>query len=134
MKKIVISFAAFALLVLPVVALAQVQGVPDTNYIEGWVAKLLKLVQQATTFLMIAATLYFLYTVFTYIKETDATKAKEKKNAIGRGILGLFIMVAVWGIVRLLATTLGISTGPQSSINVPCPPGMQYSTTMKACI
>ncbi len=130
MKKIVMSF--IALMALPASALAQVtlQGVPNTAYIDTWIAKLLVFGQQATTFLMIAATLYFIWSVIGYIREKDAKAAAEKKGAMLRGIIGLFVIVAIWGIVRLISTTLGIGTGSINSSNVPCPPGMEYSTVV----
>jgi hypothetical protein len=130
MKKIVMSF--IALMALPASALAQVtvQGAPNTAYIETWIAKLLVFGQQATTFLMIAATLYFIWSVIGYIREKDAKAAAEKKGAMLRGIIGLFVIVAIWGIVRLISSTLGIGTGSINSSNVPCPPGMNYSTTV----
>lgn len=124
MKKIVMSL--FALLLAPATALAQIQGVPDTTYVDTWVTKLLEFGGRATTFLMIAATLYFIWTVIGYIREKDAKAATEKKNAMFRGIIGLFVIVAIWGIVKLLATTFGVSTGNTTNINVPCPPGMVY--------
>lgn len=130
MKKIVMSF--IALLVLPASAFAQAttQGVPNTDYIESWIAKLLKFGQQATTFLMIAATLYFIWTVIGYIREKDAKAATEKRGAMLRGIIGLFVIVGIWGIIRIISSTLGVTTGNSANINVPCPPGMIYSTTV----
>lgn len=128
MKKIVMSFLAF--IATPVVVLAQIQGAPDTGYIDTWVDKLLKFGQQATTFLMIAATLYFIWTVIGYIRAKEAKDADEKKKAMVRGIIGLFVIVAVWGIVKLIATTFGVTTGNNANINVPCPPGMRYDSNL----
>lgn len=125
MKKIVMSF--MALLAMPAAALAQSQGAPNSSYVDYWVAKLLEWGGRLTTFLMIAATLFFIWTVIGYIREKDAKAATEKKNAMFRGIIGLFVIVAIWGIVRLLATTLGVTTGNDTNIKVPCPPGMSYS-------
>ncbi len=132
MKKIVTSFTALALLVIPSVAMAQVtvQGAPNFSYVDTWVEKLLQFGQQATTFLMIAATLYFIWTVIGYIREKDAKAAAEKKSAMLRGIIGLFVIVAIWGIVRLISSTLGVGTGSLDQNNVPCPPGMHYNTAV----
>ncbi len=127
MKKIVMLLTAFALS-FSSSAYAQIQGVANTTYIDTWVSKLLTFGQQATTFLMVIATLWFIWTVIGYIREKDATKAKDRKNAMIRGIIGLVVIVTIWGIVRLIATTLGLGTGNQN-INVPCPPGMTYSST-----
>ncbi len=134
MKKFVMSFTALATLVAPAVALAQTQGVPNTSYIDYWIGKLLGFAQQGTTFLMIAATLYFIWSVISYIREKDAKEAANKKNAMLRGIIGLFVIVAIWGIIRLLANVVGVSTSGQSTITIPCPPGMTYSNATKSCI
>ncbi len=130
MKKIVMSF--IALMALPVSALAQVtlQGAPNFGYVDTWIAKLLQFGQQATTFLMIFATLWFIWVVIKYIRSKEAKDADENKKAMVRGIIGLFVIVAIWGIVRLISSTLGVGTGSINSSNVPCPPGMQYSTTV----
>ena len=128
MKNIVMSF--LAMLIAPATALAQVQGTPDFGYVDTWVSKLLQFGQQLTTFLMIAATLYFIWTVIGYIRVKEAKDSEEKKKAMIRGIVGLFVIVAIWGIVKLLASTLGVTTGNSANINVPCPPGMTYSTSV----
>lgn len=128
MKKIVISFAALASLLSPVAVLAQTQGVADTTYVDSWLSKLLEYGQKATTFFMIAATLFFIWTVIAYIREKDSKEAANKKSAMFRGIIGLFVIVAIWGIIRILAQTFGVTTGNNAGINVPCPPGMTYQT------
>ncbi len=122
------SFLAF--LVAPATALAQSQGVPDFGYVDTWVGKLLQFGQQLTTFLMIFATLWFIWVVIKYIRSKEAKDAEENKKAVVRGVIGLFVIVAIWGIVKLLASTLGVSTGNNAGINVPCPPGMTYSTSV----
>ncbi len=128
MKNIVMSFLAF--LVAPATVLAQTQGTPDFGYVNAWSTKLLEFGQQLTTFLMIAATLYFIWTVIGYIRVKEAKDSEEKKKAMIRGIIGLFVIVAIWGIVKLLASTLGVTTGNGQGIVTPCPPGMNYNTTV----
>ena len=51
--------------------------------------------------------------------------ADEEKRATGRnlmiyGVIGLFVMVAIWGIVYLLANTLGVGIG--GTPNIPLAP------------
>jgi hypothetical protein len=41
----------------------------------------------------------------------DAQKDKDEgKQYIYVGLIGLFVMVSVWGILKILSTTLGISS------------------------
>lgn len=131
MKKIATSLTALALLVSPGIALAQVQqGTPQFQYVDTWVSKLLEFGQQAVTFLIVIATLWFIWTVISYIRVKEAKDAEEKKKAMLRGIIGLFVIVAIWGIIRIITSTLGVGTGSLNGSNIPCPPGMTYSTTV----
>lgn len=63
--------------------------------------------------LMILATVVFLWGVITYITAGgDEEKAKSGRTYIIWGLIGLFAMVAVWGLVRALVNTFGVgSTG-----------------------
>jgi len=55
------------------------------------------------------ALIYFLYGVFVYMRESDSD---EKRTEGGKHILwgsvGMFIMVSVYGIIRLIMATLNI--------------------------
>ncbi len=63
--------------------------------------------------LMILATVVFLWGVITYITAGgDEEKASSGRTYIIWGLIGLFAMVAVWGVVRALVNTFGVgSTG-----------------------
>ena len=135
MKKIVTSLTALALLALPAAAMAQVtiQGSMNTTYVDQWISKILSWSQQGVTFLMIAATLWFIWSVIVFIRSKDAKDSEEKKGAMLRGIIGLFVIVAIWGIIRIITSTLGVGTGSLDSSNIPCPPGMTYNSAIKSC-
>ncbi|HEY4490038.1 MAG TPA: hypothetical protein VJC12_02145 [Candidatus Paceibacterota bacterium] len=63
------------------------------------------------TLLFAIALLYFLYGVFQFVRKTDDTKAMEEgKQAMLWGIIGMFIMFAVAGIIGVVLNTFGIST------------------------
>lgn len=61
------------------------------------------------------AFLFFLWGMITYIRNSDDIKKREEsKNFIYWGILGLTVMVGVWGLVRIVTTTFGLgNTVPQ---------------------
>lgn len=138
MKKIVISALALAALAAPV-AFAQIIGAgpqPNFNYVNSWVDQLVLWTQRAITFLMVIATIYFLVSVIKFISDKgdkpDATKAKKK--AMTNGIIGLAVMVGIWGIVRILTSAFGVSTGtPTTGAPVSCPPGQIYDTALRIC-
>ncbi|MBP6857778.1 MAG: hypothetical protein KBC11_01095 [Candidatus Pacebacteria bacterium] len=134
MKKIVVSLFVLALLVLPAAVSAQLGGPrPNFTYANTAVEQIIRWSQMAVTFLMIIATLWFIWTVIGYIRVKDATKAEDAKKAMIRGIIGLFVIVTIWGIVRILASTLGVTGGSLNTEDTPCPPGMTYSTLDRVC-
>lgn len=64
------------------------------------------------------AIMVFIYGVITYIISAD----DEEKRKVGRsyilyGIIGIFVIVSVWGLVNILSNTFGISNSvPQLKI------------------
>lgn len=61
-------------------------------------------------FLIILAVVYFIYGLFEYIKGSDSGSAREtgQRHMIW-GLIGLFIMVAVFYILKVLMGTIGIT-------------------------
>jgi hypothetical protein len=135
MKKIFISLFALALSFLPAIAMAQPFPVPggprpNFNYTNDLVDQIVIWAQRGITFLMVLATGYFIWTVIGYIREKDSAKAKDRKDAMIRGIIGLFVIVGIWGIIRIISSTLDVTGG---SAAVPCPPGLEYDIVLKVC-
>ena len=54
------------------------------------------------------AFLVFLWGVFKFIASSDVKSKQEGQKVIWWGIIGLFVMVSIWGIIKILSTTLGI--------------------------
>ncbi len=62
--------------------------------------------------LMIIATIVFLWGVIRYITaQGDEDKVGEGRKFIVFGLIGLFIMVAIWGVVRALVSQFGVGGG-----------------------
>ncbi len=65
-----------------------------------------------------AALVFFLYGVFTYINAGgDSGKVAEGSKMMLYGIIALFVMVSVWGLVSIVANTLGIPADHALLIN-----------------
>lgn len=59
------------------------------------------------------ALIYFLIGVFKYIQSTgDETKRKEGINMMTYGVIALFVMVSVWGLVAVLQKTFPFDSNP----------------------
>lgn len=62
---------------------------------------------------------YFLYGVFSYVSTgADEKKRTEARSTIIYGIIILFVMSSVWGLVRFVQTATGIQ-GDQGAPNYP---------------
>ena len=59
--------------------------------------------------LFAVAIIYFLWGTFVFIQNQDNAEAQKtgKKNMLW-GIIGIFLMIAVYGIISLVANTLGV--------------------------
>jgi|SRR3989344_3308717 len=67
--------------------------------------------------LMVAATVFFLWGVLQFVTSGgDEDKRKEGRDHIIYGLIGLFIMVAVWGLVGAIQGTFELT---DSTINLP---------------
>jgi hypothetical protein len=59
--------------------------------------------------LFAAAVLYFLWGVFKYIRAADDPSARiEGGRHILYSVIGLFIMISVWGIIAVIQRTIGV--------------------------
>ncbi len=67
------------------------------------------ILQQVIPILLLVGTIVFLWGVITYLTAgPDEEKQKYGRYLIVYGLVGLFIMVAIWGIVRVLSNTFGV--------------------------
>ncbi len=100
MKK----FIAIGLALAPSLAFAA-----DINSILGVIRNILNTL---VPLLIGIAVVVFLWGVIKYITAGgDEEKRKEARNMMMYGIIGLFVMVAVWGLVAVLGNTLGVQPG-----------------------
>ena len=52
------------------------------------------------------ALVYFLYGVFEFVRDADSEDGREKgRQAIMWGVIGMFIMIACFGIIRVVLNT-----------------------------
>ena len=113
LKKIAASVIAFS----PLVAFAQYA---PSQGIHG----LFLLVQQVLNWLVpifiALAVVWLIWNVFQYTIAADPEKKKESTGAIVWGIVGIFVMVSIWGLVAILQSTFGTS-GVQSTVGNPLP-------------
>jgi len=70
----------------------------------------------AVPFLIALGVVYFIWGVVQYVIGNDEEAKKRGKNRIIYGIIGLAIIIGLWGIVNIVVTTFGLG-GQTVSIN-----------------
>jgi uncharacterized membrane protein len=79
---------------------------------EELISHIASILSDVVLLLVAFAVVVFLWGVVKYIMSGDnEEKRKEARQYITWGIVGLFVMVSVWGLVNILIDTLGIETG-----------------------
>lgn len=82
---------------------------------------ILNLVTGAIRVLIIFAVAFFIYAVIKYILDPK----EENKSRIYNGLIGLFVIVAFWGIIRIVQNTFGLADNNQlQQGNIPCVQGV----------
>lgn len=108
MRKYALIAAAY---LLPVVVFAQGAGV------EGLLNKLARWINIATPIVFALALLAFFWGLAVYIFNAgDEEKRKQGKDIMIWGVIALFVMVSVFGIVRILRETFGINANETAHI------------------
>ncbi|OGZ11569.1 MAG: hypothetical protein A3D67_00185 [Candidatus Lloydbacteria bacterium RIFCSPHIGHO2_02_FULL_51_22] len=105
--------AVMCLLVAPILAFA-ITAVPATTGTGGVIlGKIIDLMLLVIPLVFGLAFLVFLWGIYKYIRAAEEGDKAEGRNTIIYGIIGLFVMVAVWGLVKVIGTTfnIGLSTG-----------------------
>ena len=68
------------------------------------------------------AVVYFVWGVIQYTVSTDEEAKKKAKSGIIQGLIGLFIILSFWGIVRVIQNTFGVSGVQLNSTDIPSAP------------
>lgn len=121
--KFILAGAAGA---LPFVAFAQ-----DTKNLVDIINIISGIVNTLIPFIIGLAILVIIWGVFGYITGAgDEEKRGEAKQYIIWGIIGVFVMLSIWGLIQIVSNTLGISRTATTEF-----PGVPLSTALigRAC-
>lgn len=111
MKKVI---ASLSVLFVPFIASAQVTGsVSTANNLIAW---LKSAISTATVLILAIAVVYFLWNVFGYVMAAgEEEKRKEKQSGIIYGVIGIAVMVSIWGLVNFFTSSAGLDTTVRSA-------------------
>lgn len=91
---------------LPSVAAAQqvTSQAPITNF-DSLVLKLTQMGNVFIELLIAFAVIWIIFNAVRFIIASDDSKRSEYRNSILWGIVGLFVILSIWGLVRILTNT-----------------------------
>lgn len=115
-KANIVRVGALAILLLPIAVVAQVSGnVRDVNSALRFIQTF---ITNAIPVLIGIAVLLFIWGVVTFVMAgDDAERRTQARNRIIWGVVSIFVILSVWGLVNILLNTFG--TGGQISVTPP---------------
>jgi hypothetical protein len=110
-------------LIIPVLALTPVfVSAQNLGNLNNLLSSFGNLVDKALPIVVALALLGFFWGLAKFIlNANDEDKRKEGKQLMIWGIVGLFVMVSVWGLVQFIGNALGVGSGGNNPTTVPIP-------------
>src|SRR3989344_5438172 len=97
-------------------------GGPQLSYFRGLLDSMSDLVNAAISLLIGIALIVFFWGLIKYIMGGASEEARKTGIRImTAGLVGLFVMVSVWGIIRLAQSVFGIQSNQQAGQQVQSP-------------
>lgn len=104
--------------VLKIIALLLFPGITIAQTIGTELRIFVKIVNALMPFIVGLAVLFFMWGVFQFVRASgNEDEVTEGRNRMIYGIIGIFVMVSVWGLVNVLSNTFGLD-----SSYIPCLP------------
>lgn len=131
MKKKLIILSGLVLGLAPVVVLAQntasqcgssTAANGSVDGILGALCKIQSVLNAVIPVLVALGVVYFIWGVITYVISSDEEAKKTGRNRIIYGIIGLAVIVGLWGLVRILTTTFGLENSNSVPVVLPTVP------------
>ncbi len=129
MKKKLIVLSGFVLGLAPVVALAQIttsgssSANCDLSTLLGILCRIGQILNAIVPVLIALAVVFFIWGVIGYLISGDEEAKKKGRDRMIYGIIGLAVIVGMWGLVNILARTFGLSN--TGNITLPTIPIVQ---------
>jgi hypothetical protein len=115
-QKSFIALGSFGVLATPFLASAQ-----GTGDLTSFVRVIGNIVNLLVPLVSTLAIVFFFYGLAKYVLNAgDEEKKAEGKNIMIWGVLAMFVLVTIWGIIGFLQKTAGNTQGP-ANINIDLP-------------
>jgi len=91
--------------------------------IEAVICKIGSLLNTIIPIIIVLGVLYFVWGVVQYVISDDEEAKKAGRDRMIWGIIGLVVIVGMWGLVRIVTNTFGLNNNTGGQICTPCVPG-----------
>ncbi len=123
MKRKLISLVGFTAAFLPVVALAQANCPGTQSGTLGYIlCRIGELLNTIMPIIIALGVVYFIWGVVEYVVGGDEEAKKKGREKIIYGLIGLVVIVSIWGLVSILKNTFNLSSSSGGTVQVPCIP------------
>lgn len=95
------------------------KGLTVTN-LEAFICKIGDILNIIVPILIALGVVYFVWGVITYVISSDEEAKQAGRNRIIFGIIGLAVIIGLWGLVKILTNTFGV--GNKQDITFPTTP------------
>jgi len=129
MKKKLIVLTGLVVTAVPFLAMAQVGTIGSTSggcdisqsgTLFGVLCRLGQLFNAVIPVLIALGVLYFVWGVVQYVISSDEEAKKAGRDRIIYGIIGLAVIIGVWGLVNFLRNTFGLNNN--TNVQLPTVP------------
>jgi len=126
MKKISIIFLGLFLILFPLVSLGQANNpqncaMAQPGTIEAFICTIGRILNTLIPILVTAGVVVFIWGIVQYIIGSDEDSKKKGRNKIIWGLVGLVVIVAMWGLVAMVTRSFNLQN--PVNVHVPCVPG-----------
>ena len=110
MKKNLLKFLPFISLAIlfPIFALAQAPSVCTTDGLGNFICQIHELLNSVIPVLIVLGVVYFIWGVVNYVIADSEEAKKAGKDRMIYGVIGLAVIVGVWGLVTIVVTTFDL--------------------------
>ena len=124
MKKKLIGLSSVALSFAPFVALAQSPNTKSCTgvslgTVEGIICKVANILDIIIPVLVVLGVVYFVWGVVSFVISDDEEAKTKGRDRMIFGIIGLVVIVAMWGLVGIINNTFGLGAGQGQQYPIP---------------
>ena len=124
MKKKLIVLSGLGFIATPFLALAQINNLTGSCSspamgAEAVICKISAILNTLIPILIVLGVVYFIWGVISYMIGGDEEAKKIGRDKIIYGIIGLVVIVGMWGLVRIVTSTFSLDN-TTGGITTPC--------------